>query len=244
MFPKASLRMILWATLVMALLWNYLAWMQAYPPAPPEAAVTAPGSTGPGAAPALGGSVPVLSAAPASPASPASAAAPASSPALPGNPSAAPIAPLVHVVTDVLDVGISLAGAELTRADLLAYPQVKGGQERVRLLNRDSDQSLFVLQSGLLGAAGTAMPNHLAMFDTATREVRLAAGQEALRVPLSWTDGAGVTVTKTYVFHRGRYAIDLEYQARNASAAPWQFAPYAQILRNNDPVATSYFHPE
>ncbi|HEX9473125.1 MAG TPA: membrane protein insertase YidC, partial [Steroidobacteraceae bacterium] len=47
-----------------------------------------------------------------------------------------------------------------------------------------------------------------------------------------------------YVFHRGRYAIDLEYQARNASAAPWQFAPYAQILRNNDPVATSYFHPE
>jgi YidC/Oxa1 family membrane protein insertase len=101
-----------------------------------------------------------------------------------------------------------------------------------------------VVQSGLSGAAGTAMPSHLALFDTAARELKLGAGQDELRLPLTWSDGAGVTVTKTYVFHRGRYAIDVEYRVRNASAAPWQFAPYAQLLRNNDPVATSYFHPE
>jgi YidC/Oxa1 family membrane protein insertase len=232
--------MILWATLAMALLLNYATWLHDYPPAPPETAATAPGDAGTGAAaaPDLGGSVPVLSAPAASPAQ----SAPALS--LPGTPGVAPIAPLVHVVTDVLDVEVSLAGGELTRADLPAYAQVKGGQERVRLLNRDSPQSLFVVQSGLSGAAGTPMPSHLARFETAARELRLGAGQEELRVPLTWSDGAGVTVTKTYVFHRGRYAIELDYQVRNASAAPWQFAPYAQLLRNNDPVATSYFHPE
>src|SRR5260221_5810923 len=88
------------------------------------------------------------------------------------------------------------------------------------------------------------MPTPLGLFNTQARGLRLGAGQEELRLPLTWSDGAGVTVTKTYVFHRGRYAIELDYQVRNASAAPWQFAPYAQILRNNDPVATSYFHPE
>ncbi|HMI37489.1 MAG TPA: membrane protein insertase YidC [Steroidobacteraceae bacterium] len=238
MFPKVNLRMLVWATLAMALLMNYVTWLHDYPSAPPEAVTAAPANGGPAAAPALGGSVPVLAAPAASPSQPVAAL------ATPATAAVAPIAPRVHVVTDVLDVEVSLAGGELTRADLLAYAQVKGAQERVRLLNRDSDQSLFVLQSGFLGAAGTSMPTHLALFNTQARELRLGAGQDELRVPLTWSDGAGVTVTKTYVFHRGRYAIELEYQVRNASAAPWQFAPYAQILRNNDPVATSYFHPE
>jgi len=233
--------MIVWATLAMALLMNYVTWMRDYPPAPPEAVTTpAANGAGPSAVPALGGSVPVLAAPVASAAQPAA----ATAAAIPGAAAATPGAALVHVVTDVLDVEISLAGGELTRADLPAYAQVKGGQERVRLLNRDSDQSLFVVQSGLSGAADTAMPNHQALFDTAARELKLGAGQEELRVPLSWTNGAGVTVIKTYVFHRGRYAIDLEYQVRNASSAPWPFAPYAQLLRNNTPVPTSYFHPE
>jgi YidC/Oxa1 family membrane protein insertase len=238
MLPKINLRMFLWAALAMALLVNYATWLHDYPPPPPESVAAAPANGGPAAAPALGGSVPVLAA------PTASTSLPVAAPALLGTPAVAPIAALVHVVTDVLDVDLSLAGGELTRADLLAYAQVKGGQERVRLLNRDSAQSLFVVQSGLLGAAGTPMPSHLALFDTAARELKLGAGQEELRVPLTWSDGAGVTVSKTYVFHRGRYAIDLDYQVRNASAAPWQFAPYAQLLRNNDPVATSYFHPE
>ena len=54
----------------------------------------------------------------------------------------------------------------------------------------------------------------------------------------------GVTVTKTYTFHRGSYPIGLEYQMQNAAAGALEFAPYAQILRNNKPVARSYFHPE
>ena len=156
----------------------------------------------------------------------------------------APAAPQVHVVTDVLDVQVSLEGGELTRADLLAYPQVKGQPTPVRLLNRDSDESLFVLQSGLAGAAGKTMPTHLARYTAPATELRLAPGQAQLRLPLSWTDGQGVTVTKTYTFRRGQYAIGLDYQLQNASSAPWDFAPYAQLLRNNEPVVSSYFHPE
>jgi YidC/Oxa1 family membrane protein insertase len=245
MFGTRNLRGILWATLAMALFLNYTTWMRDYPPAPPPAAsAPASGVAAPEAPPSLGSTAPTLSAS--APGAPAAGAAPAAAAATPSGlaPTPAPAAPLVHVTTDVLDVQLSLAGGELTRADLLTYPLVKGESTPVRLLNRDSPDSLFVLQSGLLGAAGHPAPTHLAQFSTPNLEVSLPAGQDELRVPLSWTDGAGVTVTKTYVFKRGQFAIGLDYQLHNGSAAPFVFAPYAQLLRNNVPVESSYFHPE
>ena len=253
MFPKPNLRMILWATLAMALLMNYVTWLHDYPPAPPaseQAGSTAAPQSGPGlgsgAAPALGAAVPSLTA-PATPAAPAPGAAQnvanASSALVPASP-AVSAARRVHVITDVLDVEVSLEGGELIRADLLAYPLVKGQPTPVRLLNRDTGEGLFVLQSGLTGAAGAAMPTHLAGFTTPVFDLQLRPGQDEIRLPLVWTDGQGVTVTKTYRFRRGQYAIDLDYQVQNATARSWEFAPYAQLLRNNQPVETSYFHPE
>jgi YidC/Oxa1 family membrane protein insertase len=254
MFGTRNLRGILWATLAMALFLNYVTWMRDYPEASGPAASSAPAAGAPASAgaPALGAAAPALTA----PVSPPPQAHPAplgtavaavtassSAPMAVGS-TLAPAAPLVHLVTDVLDMQVSLRGGELTRADLLAYPLVKGQATPVRLLNRDSDESLFVLQSGLAGAAGKSMPTHLALYTAPASELRLAPGQAELRLPLSWTDGQGITVTKTYTLRRGQYAIDLQYQVRNASAAPWEFAPYAQLLRNNEPVVSSYFHPE
>ena len=42
-----------------------------------------------------------------------------------------------------------------------------------------------------------------------------------LRVPLEWTSPEGVQVTKTLIFRRGSYRIDVEYDVKNGSAAPW-----------------------
>jgi len=256
MFGKPNLRMILWATLAMALLMNYITWLHDYPPVPDAGQVAASGSAAspagaPNAGTGLGSSVPSIAA----PAAPTPAGAPTGAagstsaalapPAAAGSTGAASAAtPRVHVLTDVLDIDVSLQGGELTRADLLDYPLVKGQRAPVRLLNRDSAESLYVLQSGLAGAAGAAMPSHLATFSSPVSELRLAPGQDELRLPLRWTDGQGVTVTKTFVFRRGQYAIGLDYELYNGSGKAWEFAPYAQLLRNNEPVATSYFHPD
>ena len=247
MFTTLNVRAILWATLAMALLVNYVTWLQDYPPAPAVVAAAAPeasGGTSVGGA-GLGSTVPSLSP---PPAAGVSASAPVVRAALvvPATPGAwvAPTAPTVHIVTDVLDAVVALSGGELTRVDLPAYPQVKGQASAVRLLNRDSGASLFVLQSGLTGAVGSTMPTHLARFTAPAGELRLGAGQNELQLPLTWTDGQGVTVTKTYTFRRGQYQIGLDYRVQNAGQGPWQFAPYTQLLRNNEPVPTSYFHPE
>ncbi len=59
-------------------------------------------------------------------------------------------------------------------------------------------------------------------------------------MPLKWTSPAGVVVTKTLIFHRGSYRIDVEYAVANGSTAPWSVAPYAQI-QHDMPVPVRSF---
>ena len=116
----------------------------------------------------------------------------------------------IRVVTDVLDMDISLAGGELVRADIRQYPQHKDDPKKtpVRLFNVDSPATQFLFQSGLTtGEAGRAEPNHKATFTAAAAEFRLAEGSDTLEVPMTWTDGAGVTVTKRFVLRRGSYQV-------------------------------------
>jgi len=62
-------------------------------------------------------------------------------------------------------------------------------------------------------------------------EYTLGEGQSELRVPLTWQSEEGVTVTKTYIFKRDRYLIDLEYEIQNGSDAPMAFNQYRQLRR-------------
>ena len=246
----ANLRVVLWAIAGAALFLNYQTWQRDYPRVTPalSSSASAPGSLDTNAPTA---SAPTASSAsgtagtePAevAPGSAPIAAAAATSAAQELPSLAAPAAGSVHVVTDVLDVQVGLEGGELERADLRAYPQVKDKPDvPVRLLNRDSADSLFVVQSGLAGTNGEQAPTHRAIYSAAVTELRLAPGEQTVRLPLSWSDGHGVTVTKTLIFHRADYRIGVEYEIHNGSSAPWTFAPYAQILRYNVPVERSYF---
>jgi YidC/Oxa1 family membrane protein insertase len=246
-------RVFLWLGLVLLLWLNFETWTRDYAaPAPSPAAAAGTPST------ALSAAIPEAST-PAAATPPAATPTPAatladSTPALPGaamaaatpaatTPAAVDATAVIRVRTDVLDVDISLAGAELSRADLLVYPLVKGEDRPVRLLNRDG-AGFYVMQSGLAGPAGSNRPTHLAMFESGVREVTMPDMLDELRVPLTWTDGAGVTVTKTYIFQRGWYRIGLEYKVENRSAEPWSAASYVQILRDDIPIERSMFDVE
>jgi YidC/Oxa1 family membrane protein insertase len=240
----ANFRVVLWVLLGAALFINYQTWVHDYPALAPVTTIQGT------AAPALDSAPPTASApaavatagagAAAAPAANAPAAASAQN--LSDTAAANPGAGLVHVRTDVLDAEVSLAGGELERVDLPAYPAAKNTPDvPVRVLNRDSADSLFVLQSGLAGANGESAPTHQATFTADTKELVLSPGQPELSLPLHWSDGHGVSVTKTLIFRRGEYKIDVDYQVHNAGSAPWSFAPYEQILRYNTPIERSYF---
>ncbi|GAC1451451.1 MAG: membrane protein insertase YidC [Steroidobacteraceae bacterium] len=243
-------RVYLFVALAALLLLNYEAWMRDYAPPPGAATVAATAASLPAAAPAneLGNRVPDASApAAAGPEADAQAAAPSALGAVPdatapaaGAASAAPAAaPLVHVRTDVLDLDISTRGATLARADLLTYPEVKGQATPVRLEN-DTPATRYSLQSGLTGPGSIPYPTHVATWSSAADSYTLDGGNE-LRVPLTWSEG-GVSVTKTFVFRRGQYRIDVDYAVHNGGATPWAARPYAQILREDPPTKSSYFN--
>ncbi|MGB7738522.1 MAG: membrane protein insertase YidC, partial [Steroidobacteraceae bacterium] len=226
-------RLFLWIGLALLAWMNIIQWDRDY--GSPSAAVTAttaaPSATTTAGAPAAGttaSSLPSLPSATA-PAASTTAAAAAQTPAIAAvNADARKI----HVVTDVIDMDISLQGGDLLRADLLRYPRdKKPGSPAVRLLSTD-DASFSVVRSGLRAADGRAEPTHLATYTAPAAEFRLAPGAQELRVPLTWTDGQGVTVMKTYVFKPGHYAIDVLYDVQNASGADWKAASYVQFARH------------
>jgi YidC/Oxa1 family membrane protein insertase len=239
-----NLRLYLWAALAMLLLYDYQVWMRDYAPPPGTAATP---TAAPAAAPAggdLGNRVPE-----APPATSAAATSQSAAPATPAATAATAAAstasatiPVVHVRTDVLDLEISTRGGTIERVDLLAYPQVKGEATPVRLESHDDLQSLYELQSGLTGPEGEAYPTHLAMYTSAKSDYALDGGNE-LTVPLTWNEG-GISVTKTFVFRRGQYRIDLAHEVHNGGATPWTARQYAQILRNDPPTKRSYFNVE
>ncbi len=238
-----NIRFTLWFALAAILYLNYEAWNHDYPALAPPPAAGTPGSPGTPAN-ALFDSVPqAVTAAPAAAAS--GAAPPAATPARAAGAPASdePSATAIHVRTDVFDIDINSKGGELDRVDLLKYPLHKDTPNQpVRLLNRDAAGALDVLQSGLTTAAGGAAPTHLALWSAAQTQYSLGVGEQELRVPLTWSDGHGVTVTKTFVFMRGSYAIGLDYQVRNEGGEPRSFAVYSQFLRTWEHPSRSYFN--
>lgn len=210
--------------LLIALLFiSYLLWMQWQqdyhrPVAPPAATTTAGTPATPGAPP---GDIPSAASA-ATPASPAT-----DSTETTGT---QPAAPRVVVTTDVLRVEIDARGGNVVVADLLAYPEQPNDYTHpVRLLD-DKAATFFEAQSGLVSASGSA-PDHQATFTAEQTAYTLADGAATLEVPLTWTDPAGLTVRKVFVFTRDSYVIDQRQEIDNQGSSPWVGNAYRQLQR-------------
>ena len=123
------------------------------------------------------------------------------------------------MTTDVLVLDISLTGGTLVRAELPGYPIVKGEAAPVVLFNTDQPSTNYVLRTGLANPEDAERARRTWRRSRRTADsFTLASGQDELRVPLTWTDGKGVTVTKTFVFKRSMFAIGLEYADRQRHA--------------------------
>jgi len=136
----------------------------------------------------------------------------------------------IRVTTDVLELEISTAGGTLQGAILKKYPVAKDQPELVKLLSNDPND-YAVIQSGLLSRGGAGDANHRTIFSAEKSNYDLGPGEE-IRVPLTWTNEAGVTFTKTYRFTRGSYIIEMDQVVSNEGDAAWQGTEYVQIDRH------------
>ncbi|PPD42928.1 MAG: membrane protein insertase YidC [Methylobacter sp.] len=159
---------------------------------------------------------------------------------------------IIKVKTDVIDLEIDLQGGTIRSLDLLQYPVeqdntvvnkarslvgmavAEKNHSPVRLFN-PLPEKLFVAQSGLIADNGaSAIANHYTFFSSSQDSYALSSGQDSLTVPMTWTDNAGLTVTKSYTFKRGSYEITLNQHIDNASGKALPIRQYSQLLRVPD----------
>ncbi|WP_394193854.1 membrane protein insertase YidC [Pseudoalteromonas atlantica] len=136
---------------------------------------------------------------------------------------------VIDITTDVFTVKIDTRGGDIVESDLLQYEEVKGEETPFMLLG-EFDGNQYFSQSGLIGLNGPdASANGRPVYSTEQKSYTMNGDE--LRVPLTFTDGNGVTFTKTYVFKKGQYDVALEYTVNNSTAAPIQVQLYTQIKR-------------
>ena len=227
-------RLLIWASFGLLLWLTYQAWVQDYAPQPATGQPPAETEIRPPAdelgapplptdvvdAPAMSDEAPALEDAPAG--------------------DAETTAATLRVQTDVLDMELSTEGGTLQRARLTRYPVAKDQPNvLVELLSPDRNE-LGMIQTGINAFGDGPKADHRATFSADADEYRLDGADELL-VPLTWTDGQGITVEKTYRFTRGSYRVDISQRIINDSGAEWRGADYAQIVRRSREMDRSMF---
>ena len=139
----------------------------------------------------------------------------------------------ITVRTDLLSVELDTLGGDIRVVDLLAFPvDLKQPDIPFRLMS-DTGAQLFVTQTGFaVNAASKGMaPDHTSLYQASNSHFALQEGEDTLTVELSWQSDNGISVTKQYLFHRGRYDIELKYIVENNSTQPWSGSFYRQMQR-------------
>ena len=150
---------------------------------------------------------------------------------------------LITVKTDQLDVQINPVGGDIVFAALVSHKMELDKEQPFVLLEQTKDFT-YIAQSGLIGRDGIdSSAKGRAAFSTTATEYTLAEGQDTLEVPLTYIANNGVTYTKVFVFHRGKFNIDVDYKINNTSAAPLQVQMYGQIKQTIKPSESSMMMP-
>lgn len=166
-------------------------------------------------------------------------------PEAPGEELAAPVAPpmpqtgYIRVETDVLQLDIDPRGGTLVGLALKRYPVEKRVPDvPVRLLRR-SPRDFYIVQTGLLARQAPA-PSHEALYRSDSTDYRLG-NAESLAVDLHWQSGTGLAVTKTLLFRRASYAVEVIHRVDNRSDEDWRGNVYGQLQRTPPGKRESYF---
>lgn len=150
---------------------------------------------------------------------------------------------LITVKTDQLNVQINPIGGDIVAASLVSHKMEIDKDDPFVLLEQTNDFT-YIAQSGLIGRDGIdSSTKGRAAFTATNTEFTLAEGQDSLEVPLTYVADNGVTYTKVFVFHRGKFNVDVDYKINNTSAAPLQVQMYGQIKQTIKPSESSMMMP-
>ena len=133
------------------------------------------------------------------------------------------------VTTDLYRAEISALGGDLTELELIQH---RATVDKTRNFVLFEPRHVYAAQSGLIGAG---LPTHKTFWQLPAEKPAMKDGENELRVRLTTSADGGSQVTKTYVFKRGSYLIDVEFEIANAGAAAITPSAYFQLTRDSQP---------
>lgn len=169
---------------------------------------------------------------------------------------------LIYVQTDVLQLAIDPNGGDVVELKLSQYPRNASNPDIPLQLFENSNERVYVAQSGLVGTNGPdARASGRPLYSVSQQNFTLQDGQDQFNVDLSFQD-KGVNYTKRFTFHRGlslecsareisqrkvecindeAYQVNLTYLIDNQSDQEWKGNLFAQLKRDGqgDPSSTT-----
>ncbi|GIU18763.1 membrane protein insertase YidC [Shewanella colwelliana] len=150
---------------------------------------------------------------------------------------------LITVTTDQLVLKINPVGGDIVYSALVSHKLELDKDEPFVLLEQTND-IYYIAQSGLIGRNGIdSSAKGRAHFSSQSQQYTLAEGKDTLEVPLTYVADNGVTYTKVFVLHRGKFNIDVDYRINNTSSEQLQVQMYGQIKHSIKKSESSMMMP-
>lgn len=138
---------------------------------------------------------------------------------------------IIQVYTDSLQVAIDLQGGDIVEVALPKFLADIDDPDTPFVLLENNSRRVYVAQSGLIGKDGIDSKSRANYQSTASRYEMGAA--DTLEVDLTWTNNAGISVTKRFHFSRDSYVVDVDFIIDNQSSDAWQGNLFGQIKRDS-----------
>ncbi|SDU33409.1 membrane protein insertase YidC [Halopseudomonas salegens] len=156
-----------------------------------------------------------------------------------GMPATAPNEPvatssnLIQVETDTFRLSIDPRGGDIVSIALPQYPRHRDRPDLPFQLLEQSNNHLYVAQSGLTGRNGPdARESGRPLYSADESEFTLRDGEDNLQIDLTFSEN-DITYIKRFTFNRGDYLIRVEYLIDNQSSETWSGNLFGQIKRDD-----------
>jgi YidC/Oxa1 family membrane protein insertase len=139
----------------------------------------------------------------------------------------------VTITTDVIKARFDSIGGSLVYLEFLNYKDISTNTTRNVVLFDQSSKRVYLAQTGLVPATGTAvLPNHLTPMGIAPGARDMTAGTDTLTLRFESAPIEGRKLAKTYTFKRGQYTVAVQHEFTNGGSTPVQPKLYLQLARD------------
>jgi YidC/Oxa1 family membrane protein insertase len=138
----------------------------------------------------------------------------------------------IRVKSDTLDIVIDLLGGDVVQANLRKHHrQLNNPDAPIEMLMKGNGRT-FIAQSGILGKGAPDATGKRAVYSATASEYELKDGQDALEIPLTYTNAQGIEFKKIFLLKRDVYDIDVTFEVTNNSAESTVHNVFTQLKRD------------